>query len=176
MKTCLTTAFLIVASIMCMSSPTPAVVVQPPFQITTKRDTDKVEVKVEKDQAVLSLHSPFGISHAVIERTGEKWPNTVMLRLHLKGLESLRVTNGKVTLDAAVSSHDDTQRLWKDSKENSPLDANSPYWMEILMFDGDGHPAKTIPLKDGYFEIQLPKAFFEDNPKSITVNWIDFYR
>lgn len=176
MKTCLTTVFLIVASIMSVSSPTPAVVGQSPFQITTKRDTDKVEVKVEKDKTVLSLHSPFGISQAVIERTGEKWPITVMLRLHLKGLESLRVTNGNVTLEAAVSSHDDTQRLWKDGKEDSPLDANSPYWMEILMFGGDGKPAKTIPLKDGYFEMQLPKAFFEDNPKSITVNWIDFYR
>lgn len=176
MKTCLTTAFLIVASTFSMSSPTPAVVDQPPFQITTKRETDTVEVNVEKDKTVLSLHSPFGISQAVIERTGEKWPITMMLRLHLKGLEMLRVTNGKVTLDAAVSSHDDTQRLWKDGKEDSPLDANSPYWMEILMFGGDGKPAKTIPLKDGYFEMQLPKAFFEDNPKSITVNWIDFYR
>ncbi len=176
MKSCLTTAFLIVASIMSVSSPIPAVVDQPPFQITTKRDTDKVEVHVEKDKTVLSLHSPFGISHAVIERTGEKWPITMMLRLHLKGLESLRVTNGNVTLEAAVSSHDDTQRLWKDGKEDSPLDANSPYWMEILMFGGDGKPTKTIPMKDGYFEMQLPKAFFEGNPKSITVNWIDFYR
>ena len=61
-------------------------------------------------------------------------------------------------------------------QEDSPLDAHSPYWMEILMFGGDGKPAKTIPLKDGYFEMQLPKAFFEDNPKSITVNWIDFSR
>jgi hypothetical protein len=30
--------------------------------------------------------------------------------------------------------------------------------------------------KDGYFEMALPKAFFEGNPKSITLNWIDFYR
>lgn len=37
-------------------------------------------------------------------------------------------------------------------------------------------PAKTIPLKDGYFDRRLPKEFFEGNPKSITVNWIDFYR
>jgi hypothetical protein len=44
------------------------------------------------------------------------------------------------------------------------------------MVSDDGKPATTIPLNDGYFEIQLPKALFEDNPKSITVNWIDFYR
>lgn len=76
----------------------------PMFTITTKRDTDKVDVKFEKDQTVFSLHSPFGISQAVIERTQEKWPEAVVLRLHLKGLENFKVTNGKVKLEASVSS------------------------------------------------------------------------
>ena len=48
--------------------------------------------------------------------------------------------------------------------------------MAIRMVGSDGKPAKDIPLKDGYFEMQLSKAFFEDNPKSITLHWIDFYR
>ena len=39
---------------------------KPTFKITTKRDTDKVEVKFEKDQTVFSIHSPFGIGQAVI--------------------------------------------------------------------------------------------------------------
>ena len=150
----------------------------PPFKITTKRDNDKVEVKVEKDKSVFSVHSLSGISQAVIERVNEKWPDLIVLRLHLKGLESFRVSNGKVTVDASVSSHDDRERfrLWRDGKEDSPLDTKSPYWMEIRMIGDDGKPAKTIPLKNAHFQIQLPKAFFEDNPKSITINWIDFYR
>ena len=150
----------------------------PTFKITTKRDTDKVDVKFEKDQTVFSIHSPFGISQAVIERKEEKWPEGVVLRLHLKGLESFRISNGKVTLDAAVSSSDDRQRvrLWKDGKEDSPLDSKSPHWIAIRMVGSDGKPAKDVPLKDGFFEMQLPKAFFEDNPKAITLNWIDFYR
>ena len=41
----------------------------PQFQITTKRDNDKVEVKVEKDKTVFSVHSPFGISQTAIEQT-----------------------------------------------------------------------------------------------------------
>ena len=44
------------------------------------------------------------------------------------------------------------------------------------MLGNDGEPVKTIPLKNSYFEMRLPKALFEDNPKSITLNWIDFYR
>ena len=36
--------------------------------------------------------------------------------------------------------------------------------------------ARELPLKDGYFEMTLSRAFFQGNPKSITLNWIDFYR
>lgn len=147
----------------------------PPFKITTKREDDRVEVKTDKDKVVFSVHSPFGIS-TVIERAGEKWPDAVVLRLHLKGLENFSVSNDKVKLEASVSSQDGKVRLWKDGKEDTPLDAQSSYWTEIQMVGSDGKPAKTIPLKDGYFEMQLPKAFFEGNPKSITLNWIDFYR
>ena len=81
---------------------------EPQFKITTKRDNDKVEVKVESDKAVFSVHSPFGISQTVIERADENWSDIVMLRLHLKGLENFKVSNGIITLEAAVSSQDVT--------------------------------------------------------------------
>lgn len=146
------------------------------FKITAKRDTDKVEVKVENEKTVFSIHSPVGISEATIERTKEKWPEAVILRLHLKLLENFVASNGNVTLHATVSNRDGKVRLWKDGNKDLALDAKSPYWMEVRMFGGDGKPVKEIPLKDGYFEMKLPKAFFEGNPKSITVNWIDFFR
>lgn len=148
----------------------------PTFKTTTKRDNDKVETKVEKDKVIFSTHSPFGISNAVIERTEDKWPDAVVVRLHLKGLENFRATTDKMKLEASVSSQDAKVRLWKDGKEDLPLDSISPFWMEIRMVGGDGKPATAIPLKGGYFEMQLPQAFFEGNPKSITVDWIDFYR
>src|SRR6266404_235413 len=122
------------------------------FKITTKRKDDTVEVREDKGKVVFIIKSPFGISQAVIERQEENWPKLVVLWLHLKGLENFRASNGKVTLAAAVSSHDDKQRvrLWKDGKENFPLDSKSPFWMEIRMVGSDGKPAKSIPLKDGY--------------------------
>jgi len=33
-----------------------------------------------------------------------------------------------------------------------------------------------LRLKGGYFEMQLPKKFFEGNPESFKLEWIDFYR
>jgi hypothetical protein len=150
----------------------------PPFKITTKRSDDGVEVKVEKDKAVFSVHSPFGISQAVIEHEREKWPDAVVLRLHLRGLENFRVSNGTVTLDAAVSSQGGrvTVRLWKDGAEDAPLDEKSPLWTDIRIVSSDGKPANELPLKNGYFEMTLPTAFFQGNPKSITLTWTDFYR
>jgi len=150
----------------------------PPYRITTRRADDRVRVKAEKDKVIFSVRSPFGISHAVIERTDNKWPNAVLLRLHLKGLENFRASNGKVKLAAAVAVHDGKPkvRLWQDGKEDAPLDEKSPLWVDIRVLAGDGKPARELPLKDGYFEIVLPRAFFQGNPRSITLSWIDFYR
>jgi hypothetical protein len=146
------------------------------FKITTKKNDDGVEVRADKGKTIFIVKSPSGISQAVIERHEENWPKAVVLRLHLKGLESFRASNGKVTLDAAVSSQGGKVRIWKDGKEDAPLGEKSPLWTDIRIIGGDGKPAKALPLKDGYFEMALPNAFFEGNPKAITVNWIDFYR
>jgi len=150
----------------------------PPFKITTKCDNDRVEVKAEKDKAIFSIRSPFGISNAVIERADEKWPDAIVLRLQLKGLENFKVTSEKMKLEGAASIQEGKLviRAWKDGMEDERLDAKSPYWIDVRILGGDSQPAKGLPLKDGYFELRLPKALFESNPKSITVNWIDYYR
>jgi hypothetical protein len=147
-----------------------------PVKVTTKRDDDKIKVAFEHDKAVISVPSPLGISQAIINRGDNKWPTSVMLRLYLKGLETFKVTNGNVTVEAALSSQDGKVRLWKDNDEAQLLDAKHPYWMEIRMIGKDGKPVKAVPLKNGYFEMRLPKALFVDHPNSITLNWIDFYR
>lgn len=149
---------------------------KPSFKITNRRDNDTVEVRVDKEKTAFIVKSPFGISNTVIERKSEKWPDAVVLHLHLKGLESFQVSNGKVKLEASVSSQDGTVRLWKDGKEDAPLDAKCSLWMEIRLVGHDGKPTRAIPLTDGYFEMQLPKVFFEGNPRTITMSWIDFYR
>ena len=146
------------------------------FKFTTKRDNDRVVAKSEKNTSVISVHSPSGISDVVIERTGETWPDTIMLRLHLRGLENFQVTNGRVKLEASISSQDNTVRVWKEGKEESQLDAKSPYWMEVRRIGNDRKSIKAGRRKDGFFEMELPKAMLENNPKSISVHRIDFYR
>src|SRR5262245_19574535 len=99
------------------------------FKVATKKADDSVEIQLDKDRVVFAVKSPSGIGQAVITRTEGKWP-AVVLRLHLKGLESFRVSNGMVTLDAAVSLQDGKPKVrqWKDGKEDAPLDEKSPFW------------------------------------------------
>jgi hypothetical protein len=148
------------------------------FKITTRRADDAVEVRSDKGKTLCTVRSPSGISQMVIERLGDDWPKEILLRLHLKGLERLRVTSGMVTLDAEVSGHEGPPRVrsWKDGEEKEELTEKSPFWMNIRILDGNGNNPPMIPLKQGYFEMTLPEAFFDGNPKSITVQWIDFYR
>jgi hypothetical protein len=151
---------------------------QPPFTVATKRNDDRVEVTVEQGKAIFTVHSPFGISDAVIERQEANWPDAVVLRLRLKGLERFRITNGKTTLDASVSQRDGTfqRRIWAGGKEDRPLESTSQNWFDIRILGEDGSPAKALPMNGGYFELRLPKGIMDGNPQSITVNWVDFYR
>jgi hypothetical protein len=148
------------------------------FKTTTRKKDDTIEVRGEKDKALFIVKSPSGISQVVIERQSESWPKAVAVQLHLKGLERFVASNGKTTLHAAVSLQDGKPKVrqWKDGKENAGLDDKSPLWMDIRILGGDGKPAKALPLQNGHFEISLPKAFFEANPQSITLSWIDFIR
>lgn len=148
-----------------------------PFKITTKKSTDSVQALQENAQTVLVIKCPSGISNASIERQGAQWPKELVLRLHLKGLENFKAANGQGTLHAAASFKDGKYvlRQWKNNKENQPIDKSSSWWMENRAVDG-GKAATAIPLKEGFLELVLPSAFFEGNPKAITIEWIDFYR
>jgi len=137
------------------------------FRITTRRSSDRVEETITDKKAMFVVHSPVGISSATIDRMAEHWPETIVIQLRLKGLESFKLSSEKLKLEASVSSQNGEQRLWKGGNEEVLLDSKNPSWMAIL---------KTIPLNEGYFELQLPKSFSESNPKTLTLSWIDFYR
>lgn len=148
---------------------------EPKFEVVVKRADDKVEVKTMDGTTTFSVRSPFGIGNAVIKRVEPNWPERVSLRLHLKGLEGLKVSNGKVELVAEVSGTDNKRYLQKSS-EGKILNLTKPPVNEIQAVGSDGKPSRDVPLEGGYFEVRLPNDLFQDNPKSIRISWIDFYR
>jgi len=154
------------------------------FKVTCRRPDDRVEVKLEGTKATFDVLCPFGIGQATITPAGHRWPETVVLRLHLRGLESLDISNGKVTLHGFVHSHGDHKRYLslrnkgegKKDTEDTLVRPGSPYWMEIRMLRRKSKPGDGYPPKNGVFEMTLPKALFRDRPESLDLRWIDFFR
>lgn len=148
------------------------------FTITTRKADDTVAVGGDTDRTVLDIKSPSGIGRAVVERTGDAWPTAVVVRLHLKGLENLKVSAGTVAVGAEVGARGDRveDRQWQLDRDETPLAAADPRRLTIRVRGKDGKTAAGIPLDGGHVEVTLPAAYFRDNPKSLTVEWVDFYR
>ena len=150
----------------------------PDFTITTKKKEDRVLVTVADGKTVFDVHCRSGIGAAEVTRKQEHWPTNIVIRLHLGGLESFAVTSGKIRLTTSVASHGGhAKRLHVDQDgDDREVDKTSPFWTEIKVVGADGKPKLDYPLKDGYFEIGLPAALLRDQPPTITLAWIDFYR
>jgi hypothetical protein len=148
------------------------------FTVTSRKADDTVVVGGDRERTTFDIKSPSGISRAVIERTGDAWPKAVVVRLHLKGLENLKVSAGDVAVGAAVGVRGGKveARQWASGKDETPLAADDPRRLAIRVLGKDGKAATRLPLDGGHVEVTLPAAFLRDNPKALTVEWIDFYR
>ena len=157
------------------------------FDVVTRRGSDRVEVRTEEYGVLLWVQSPSGISDMVVTRKREHWPDVVKLRLQLKGLEKLQVISGDLSLGARVNSSQASAghkagsgkvdyHCWKDvGKKEQRLAVDSRYWLPIKRVEGLVSNMNASGKKRD-FEITLPKTLLEENPKEITVKWIDFYR
>jgi hypothetical protein len=146
----------------------------PTLQATVGRDGSRVEFTSEDGTTIVDVVSKFGIDKATVRRLKDDWPEAVVARLHLSGLESFRVGNGDVALEWSVSStgsHAPRVTQWK-GQQGLAISKDSPYHTTVRMVGGNG----KIPLKGGFFEVPLPAKLFERNPEQITLRWIDFYR
>jgi len=143
---------------------------------TMRKPEDRTTENINDGGTIFGIRSPSGIGSAKIHQ--ESWPDHMTLRLHLRGLEGLTISKGSVTLKASVLSHSGHRRLLHvvyDGQEKV-VDKGDPYWAEIRAFDANGKSVQGLPGEGGYFEMVLPQAFFEAKPKSLTIDWIDFYR
>lgn len=99
-------SFLLVA---CSSQPGNAQHSDPVFSITQKNPDDQITVQVEERGAVIDIASPTGIGSAEFVLESGEMPQTVFVRLHLTGLEQVRVSAGDKTVAASISSSDPLQ-------------------------------------------------------------------
>ena len=149
---------------------------EPVFSVTAKNQDDQVNVQYVDKVTVIDVQSPTGIGSAKVQLESGGMPENMLLRLHLQGLEEIRLISDQVVIVASGSSSGsfniNDQRVISSGSEYSitPID---PLWMKIEIVSGQ---AKKILLEEGYFEITVPRAFLRNAGNSFEIQWIDFYR
>jgi hypothetical protein len=109
---------------------------------------------------VFDVTDKFGIGGGSIRLVAGQWPETVLIRLHLAGLEGFSVSVGN-------------KKLIRRDLNVRMLDAKGiPLEGRYLRKSTGPNTSKRIV---GYFEAKVPRANLMDAEK-INLNWVDFYR
>lgn len=150
---------------------------EPAFIVITKNPDDRVDIEYQSGIAQIDIQSPTGIGSAAFELASGPMPEGMTLRLHLKGLEQIRLTSAQDQIAASVSSSEaapaENQTLLSSGAE-TPLLPGHPLWMPIAIVANQAE--KKIPLEEGYFEITVPQEFIRNAGTTFEIEWIDFYR
>jgi hypothetical protein len=158
--------------------------------VTAGKPGDRTAVSTEDGRLVIDIYSASGIGTATVAWTALPTAPPV-LRLHLGGLEELRLTNDSGEIVASVSSGvphtvNQSARSSEDA-ELQPLTAEQQEWLAISWTAGAtgeataGETAATaemisFPLQDGYFDVVLRDGRLTKPGTTLQIRWIDFYR
>jgi hypothetical protein len=144
------------------------------YSIIPGKADAQVTYQVSEDGVIVEVRSQSGIGNAQLFQIGGGVPTSLAIRVYLKGLEQLTFEYPGITIMVSVSTHDKSvsESVSVKGGVNQPIGPDSPYWIPVKIVAAD----TTIPLKDGYFEAQAPKDFFEAASRELTLRWVDFYR
>ena len=138
----------------------------PTFRATGLKGDPTILLTASNVTLLVDVTSPTGIGSARIEKTSGNWPPQIVMRLRLKGLESLKFTYADRTVNLEVPSSGMggvIESAQVGSGTFAPLTPDSPYWMKVT-------PG------EGYFDVTAPPDFFTSGADQFVVEWIDFYR
>jgi hypothetical protein len=137
---------------------------EPELKVELKKADDSAAVTSAHNATVLAITSKSGIGGAKLLRTGAQWPERLTIRLNVKGLESLRIENGHIRLDAAFKRR-----------------RQVPYWnignnSDRRSRPRDGTLEVDMIKTETSIEIVIPREILDGNPERIGLFWIDFFR
>jgi hypothetical protein len=134
------------------------------FRYTPLKGDPRIVFTTSNEMLLIDITSPTGIGSAAIEKTSGQWPPKIVMRLHVKGLESFKFHYGSNTVEISVSSTTKAVRetLVQDGMM-STLGPNDDAWMNVTP-------------NSGYFDIEAPAGFLKSGENKFTIEWIDFYR
>lgn len=113
---------------------------------------DELKIVSIQDYYLINVTSESGIGSGIIKLVQGPWPNQIIVRLHLKGLEGLTIKNDNFEIDKSGLS--------------------------VKAYDNNGNVVnkKHLLNEKGYYEVRLPKRLFSRDTTKLTIQWVDFYR
>jgi hypothetical protein len=125
----------------------------------------RITFSTANDSLLIDIISPSGIGSAAIEKTAGQWPPTIVMRLHVKGLENFKFRYADTTIEVSVSSHGDNavHEVYEQPGKMGAVTSGTPYWIAVT-------PGES------YFDLEVPADFFKSGESQFTIEWIDFYR
>lgn len=156
-----------------MGTPMP----EPVFSASAKNESDQITFENRGGSAIIEVQSPTGIGSAEIELVSGAMPKRLFVLLHLAGLEEFRLSAGENTLAASFSSNGVLAgkiQTYTFSGRETSITKIHPYWLNIRVVSDQ--PTPTLPLEQGYFEVEIPGQLLEELGNSFEIRWVDFYR
>ena len=158
----------------------------PSITIIPGKDDVQSEVTLQDGLTIVDIVSESGIGSAEIRYPTQPQPESIVLRMHLGGLEDLQIKSRESTIQASVSSIHPYPVLQSivTQGEESAIEQSSPYWLDITIVNDISGKLAEIPLESGHFEVIVPESIIgrgqgavdENAMSAISVSWIDFYR
>ena len=135
------------------------------YQATPLKGDPSVTFNTSREMVLIDITSPTGIGSATIEKTTGQWPSQIVMRLHVKALESFKFRYADTLITVSVSSHGDNavSETVEGAGKTGAVSAGDPYWIAVT------------PGQD-YFDLLAPADFLKSGENKFTIEWIDFYR
>jgi hypothetical protein len=145
-----------------------------PFTVTLAKANDRAQVGGDAEYVTVDIFSATGIGSATLRWSVDQVPPALQLKLHLTGLEALRLHDGATDVVAAVASRP-PYPVTATAGDGTALAPGDALWPTIEIVAAGGQAA-AIPLQDGYFRVEVPTALLTGDAHALQVSWIDFYR
>ena len=149
----------------------------PVFRLTAEGNGNELTVSTEGETAIVDVQSQSGIGSATIKLVSGEFPENIVLRLHIQGLEEFSLSYNETTITASVSSSDSRsvfQSVASPEEGERSITPDSPSWLDIVLVSDQA--ATHVPIDQEYFEITLPEGLLRVGDRSFSIQWIDFYR
>ncbi len=149
---------------------------EPAYLVTNLRTSAQVTVENDADSAIVEVYSDNGIGDATVKLIKGTWPQAILMRFHLQGLEQLLFTYDETAAGLSVNTaHMVLQGVSSNGSAPEPIDEGSIYWMDVTFLDRKGDIVEA-PVAGGVIEVRAPADYLAGEYDTFTISWIDFFR